>query len=135
MTTVYYLLQQRLVKQGKLPSAFKVQQTPTKRRAGRGPNTGSSKKGPAGDQERPASGHGNREKGEAGSPSRKREAAGGQQSPSVSPERRNRRKDLTQFEEMVNRTSVPRKSHGKADKNQLDDSDHSADHDRNQNSR
>ena len=35
------------------------------------------------------------------------------QSPSVSPNRRNRREDLTHFEEMVNRTSVPRKSHAK----------------------
>ena len=30
---MYYLLQQRLVKQGKLPSAFKVQQTPEKKKA------------------------------------------------------------------------------------------------------
>ena len=32
VTTVYYLLLQRLIKQGKLPSTFKVQDTPSKKK-------------------------------------------------------------------------------------------------------
>lgn len=109
VTTVYYLLQQRLVKQGKLPSAFKVQSTPTKKKTGSKTGDGIDEDKPIRDQEKKPTGNGKDEKGK--------------ESPSVSPNRRNRREDLTHFEEMVNRTSVPRKSHGKANKNQLDDSD------------
>ena len=39
----------------------------------------------------------------------------------MSPERRNRRQDLTHFEEIVNRASLPRKSHNK--NKELDDSE------------
>ena len=44
MTTVYYLLQQRLIKQGKLPSAFKVQITPTKKKQSKANHLESSAK-------------------------------------------------------------------------------------------
>ena len=44
-----------------------------------------------------------------------------EQSPSVSPERRNRRQDLNAFEQEVNKTSVPRKSHKKSDHNHLNE--------------
>ena len=85
-----------------MPSAFKVQQTPTK------------KKPAIRDQENRLS-NGNNETVDEKRP--KKDGTGAKKSPSASPERANRRKDMSHFEEVEKRTSVPRKSNTKA--NQL----------------
>lgn len=93
-----------------MPSAFKVQSTPTKKNKAIDSNR---------DQEKKAITNG-KDEGSADNGKRKTKKTGDdddQRSPSVSPERRNRRQDINNFEEMVNRTSVPRKSHGKVNKN------------------
>ena len=60
-----------------------------------------------------------RDEGRGNDKKKKQEAQDG--SPSVSPERRNRRQDLSHFEnEMANRASVPRKSHVKKHREELD---------------
>ena len=101
---MYYLLQQRLIKQGKLPSAFKVQQTPTKKKPVKTAELVREAENQPGKEER----------------SGQRKTAN-PDSASVSPERRNRRQQLHQFEEIVSRPTAPRKSQTKAAKEDLQD--------------
>ena len=98
VTTVYYLLLQRLVKQGKLSSTFKVQKTPNKQ-----------KQKDFDDNTACADFNANRINENQVQINSKDNRC---ESPSRSPEKRKR--NLDSFENMINiKTSVPRKSHVK----------------------
>lgn len=107
VTTVYYLLLQRLIKQGKLSSSFKVKLTPNKKRVDDDRNQENC--GPYSNEK----GKPNRIGTDENQVQINSKAQNQCESPSSrSPEKRKRK--LESFEDMINiRTSVPRKSHPK----------------------
>ena len=104
VTTVYYLLLQRLVKQGKLSGTFKVQRTPNKNKGKEDLDRSSDAK-----KEKALPNRIGTDENQVQINSKEQNRC---ESPSRSPKHRGRKMDS--FEDMINiRTSIPRKSHVK----------------------